>query len=433
MGPISIFLVALIFILILTARLRVHPFLSLIAASMLVGLLAGEIEGTMGAIEAGMSSIFAEFAIVVTAGSIIGIILQRSGATSIIADDIIRIFKKPVLALFLLGFMFAVPMMCLILAFIIFLPVAKDLSEKLNLKKGVTEGALALGTMVSFGLIYPSPGIYAFVRDVGPITEISALRVMVTGVLIAVFVSLVGYLYIMKVFNMKNREDYFRYKAPERNPAVVEVLPTRVACYAPIIIPTILILMRITTHADVFYFIGNPGMALMSGAVVAMTLPTRKFASADVRAWVEKGIRRSGLVMLDICGGGALGATLALAGVGEALGNMLITSSVPALFIPFLIGAAIQTVQGSRMVTLFVASALVVPIMPQLGLPAEIVLFSMASGTFLISHFNDPFFWILGDLADMQTPEILKTYTMGGIVMGLSSMAITSVIYFAFY
>jgi len=433
MGPITIFIVALIFILILTACLRLHPFLSLIAGSMLVGLLAGEAEGTMDAITAGMSSIFAEFAIVVTAGSIIGVILQRSGATSIIADDIIKIFKKPILALFLLGFMFAVPMMCLILAFIIFLPVAKDLNEKLNLKKGVTEGALALGTMVSFGLVYPSPGIYAFVRDVGPTTEISALRVLITGALIAVLVSLVGYLYIMKVFKMNIKEDYFRYKTPAKDPAVVSLLPTRVACYAPIIIPVVLILMRITTHADVFYFIGNPGMALMSGAVVAMVLPTRKFAAADVRAWVEKGIRRSGLVMLDICGGGALGATLVLAGVGEALGNMLITSSVPALFIPFLIGAAIQTVQGSRMVTLFVASALVIPIMPQLGLPAEIVLFSMASGTFLISHFNDPFFWILGDLADMETPEILKTYTMGGIVMGIASMAITSITYFLFY
>jgi GntP family gluconate:H+ symporter len=432
MGPITIFILALIFILILTARLRVHPFLSLIAGSMLVGILAGETEGTMEAITAGMSSIFAEYAIVVTGGSIIGVILQRSGATSIIADDIIKIFKKPVLALFLLGFMFAVPMMCLILAFIIFIPVAKDLSEKLNLKKGVTEGALALGTMVSFGLIYPSPGIYAFIRDVGP-TEISALRVLVTGILIAVPVSLAGYLYIMKIYNMKTKEDYFRYTAPAKDPASISLLPTRAACYAPIVIPVILILMRITTHSPVFYFIGNPGMALMSGAVIAMVLPTRKFGSADVRAWVEKGIRRSGLVMLDICGGGALGATLAMAGVGEAIGDMLLISSVPVLLIPFLIGAAIQTVQGSRMVSLFVASALVIPIMPQLGLPAEIVLFSMASGTFLISHFNDPFFWVLGDFADMETPDILKTYTMGGIVMGITSIAITSIIYFAFY
>ena len=71
MGPIIILLVVLLFILILTAHFRVHPFMSLISGSILVGILAGEIDGTMEAITTGMSSIFAEYAIVVTAGSII--------------------------------------------------------------------------------------------------------------------------------------------------------------------------------------------------------------------------------------------------------------------------------------------------------------------------------------------------------------------------
>jgi GntP family gluconate:H+ symporter len=57
----------------------------------------------------------------------------------------------------------------------------------------------------------------------------------------------------------------------------------------------------------------------------------------------------------------------------------------------------------------------------------------MASGTFLISHFNDPYFWILTDLAEMETTQVLKAYTMGGVVMGISSMALTSIIYYVFY
>ncbi|AFV24789.1 gluconate transporter [Methanolobus psychrophilus R15] len=76
MNPLIIFFVALAFILILTARLRMHPFLSLIAGSLLVGLLAGEAKGTMDAISTGMGTVFAQFAIVITAGSIIGTILQ---------------------------------------------------------------------------------------------------------------------------------------------------------------------------------------------------------------------------------------------------------------------------------------------------------------------------------------------------------------------
>jgi len=64
MNPLLIFFIALAFILILTARLRIHPFLSLIAGSLLVGLLAGEAKGTMDAISTGMGRVFAQKAMI---------------------------------------------------------------------------------------------------------------------------------------------------------------------------------------------------------------------------------------------------------------------------------------------------------------------------------------------------------------------------------
>jgi len=427
MSPLLIFLIALAFVLVLTARLRVHPFISLIAGSVLVGFLAGEIEATLDTITAGMSSIFAQYAIIVTSGSIIGVILHKTGATALIAEDITKIFKKPVFAIALLGFAFAVPMMCLILAFIIFLPVAKDLSDKHGFPKGLTEVALALATMASFGLLYPSPGIYAFTNEM----QLSASRVLMIGMSIAIVVFLMGYLYASRYYSFSIKEDCCDNMAREEKRP--EILTYRTASYIPILVPIVLIMIRLLTNIPLIELIGHESIALFAGAILAMTLPARNFESSDIRAWVEKGIRRSGLVLLDICGGGALGATLAMAGVGEALGGMLLDSNIPVLLIPFLVAAAVQTVQGSRMVTLFIASALVIPIMPELGLPAEIVLFSMASGTFLISHFNDPYFWILADFAEMDTPEVLKTYTVGGAVMGISSFLITAVIYTLFY
>ncbi|WP_406656696.1 GntP family permease [Methanolobus sp. ZRKC2] len=429
MSPLLIFLIALCFVLVLTARLRVHPFISLIAGSVLVGFLAGEIDATLDTITAGMSSIFSQYAIVVTSGSIIGVILHKTGATALIAEDITKLFKRPILAIGLLGFVFAVPMMCLILAFIIFLPVAKDLSDKHGFPKGLTEVALALATMASFSLLYPSPGIYAFVNEMG--TETTVPRVLLIGATIATIVFLVGYLYASRYYHFSPHDDCCENMVKQESET--KILTYRTASYIPIMVPIILILFRLLTNIPLVELIGHESIALFSGAVLAMALPTRNFPSADIRAWVEKGIRRSGLVLLDICGGGALGATLAMAGVGEALGNALLESSMPALLIPFLIAAAVQTVQGSRMVTLFIASALVIPIMPELGLPVEIVLFSMASGTFLISHFNDPYFWILADFAEMETPEVLKTYTVGGAVMGIVSLLVTGMIYFVFY
>jgi GntP family gluconate:H+ symporter len=119
-------------------------------------------------------------------------------------------------------------------------------------------------------------------------------------------------------------------------------------------------------------------------------------------------------------GGGALGATLAMTGVGQEMGTLLSGLPLPAILVPFLIAVAIQSVQGSRVVTMLVAPSVVIPLVPVLGLPHEIVLFSMASGTFLISHFNDPFFWIYKDLAELETSEVLRSYTLGVVVMALA-------------
>ena len=91
MNPLIIFFIALTSILILTARLRIHPFLSLIAGSLLAGLLAGEAKGTMDAISTGMGRVFVQFTIVITAGSTIGTMLHRTGGTALIEEDIISL------------------------------------------------------------------------------------------------------------------------------------------------------------------------------------------------------------------------------------------------------------------------------------------------------------------------------------------------------
>lgn len=95
-------------------------------------------------------------------------------------------------------------------------------------------------------------------------------------------------------------------------------------------------------------------------------------------------MRRSGVVLLDICGGGALGATLAMTGAGEALGRFFLQLSLPHILVPFLVAAALQTFQGSRVVTMLIAPSILLPLVPELGFPPEIVILSMASGTFLI-------------------------------------------------
>ncbi|MBN2111002.1 MAG: GntP family permease [Methanosarcinaceae archaeon] len=429
MDPLIIFTLTLILILILTARIRLHPFLSLVTGSVFAGILAGEPEGTLEAISLGMGRVFGQFAIVITAGSIIGLILHRTGGTTLIADDIIRISGKPLLALNLLGFIFAVPLMCCILAYVIFIPVSRELSKRLGISGTISATTLGLGTLASFNLVYPSPVVHPAMVELGVLRP----EVIITGLIIAIAVSLTGYTYALRFCDPGKKNSYSAEGPDLAREEKEMVLPGRFASYTPLMVPIMLIVLDVFTAVPLFDLTGDPDMALLIGVILAILLAVRTFDFSEVRGWIEKGIRRSGIVLLDMCGGGALGATLALTGAGEALGNFLIETSLPPLLIPFLVAAAIQTVQGSRVVTMLVTPALIIPVLPELALPAEIVLFSMASGTLLISHFNDPFFWIFGDLAEMDTPQVLKTYTIGGAIMGICSLLLTGIIYLVLY
>ncbi|AKB84039.1 putative permease [Methanosarcina barkeri 3] len=122
-----------------------------------------------------------------------------------------------------------------------------------------------------------------------------------------------------------------------------------------------------------------------------------------------------------------------MTGAGETLGRFFLQLSLPHILVPFLIAAALQIVQESRVVTMLVAPSLLLPLVPELGLPLEIVILSMASSTFLISHVNDPFFWILGELAELEPSEVFRSNTLGSAVMGIVSFLLTSAVYLFFY
>ena len=419
MTSIIIFFLALALILLMTARFKVHPFLSLITVSLFIGVMAGEPFEALGSISTGMGKVFANLAIVIVSGSIIGKLLEETGATSVIAEDILRISKKPLLSLCLLGFLTAVPVMCSILAFVIFIPIAMEIGHRLKLPSSTVAMSLGLGTLASFNLIYPSPGVYSAVNELGA----STANVFIIGLIIAIPTMLVGYLYV---------DRFCRSGELPIRPATKQKHVKRPGAYAPIAVPIMLISSKIFFSVPVLSFLGDPNVALLIGVLLAVIF-ARSLGSGTITACTEKGIRRGGVVLLDLCGGGALGTTLAMTGVGREIGQVFIHSNLPAIFIPFLVAVAIQTVQGSRVVTMLITPSLIITSLPELWLPVEIALISMACGTFMISHANDPYFWTIVEMADLDPATGYRCYTVGGIVMGITAFILLAAIYSVFY
>ena len=82
MNVLFIILVALIFIVVAIAKFKIHPFIILLLAAVLVGFLIGlEPQEILGTISLGFGNTLSSIGIIIAFGSIIGTFLEKSGGT----------------------------------------------------------------------------------------------------------------------------------------------------------------------------------------------------------------------------------------------------------------------------------------------------------------------------------------------------------------
>lgn len=86
------FVVAIIIMIYMIAKLKVHPFLALMSISLALALLAGlplaKIPSIVGE---GFSNTFKSIGIVIIFGAIIGTILEKTGAALKLADMVVKV------------------------------------------------------------------------------------------------------------------------------------------------------------------------------------------------------------------------------------------------------------------------------------------------------------------------------------------------------
>lgn len=109
------FVVAIIIMIYMIAKLKVHPFLALMSISLALALLAGlplaKIPSIVGE---GFSNTFKSIGIVIIFGAIIGTILEKTGAALKLADMVVKVVgqKRPELAMLIMGWVVGIPVFC---------------------------------------------------------------------------------------------------------------------------------------------------------------------------------------------------------------------------------------------------------------------------------------------------------------------------------
>jgi GntP family gluconate:H+ symporter len=444
-------------------RLRVHPFLALLGAAIVAGFAygvpAGEIVALIGG---GFGGILGSIGIVIALGTIVGVILERSGGAIAIAEGVVRTLGQrfPTLTISTIGAIVSIPVFC-DSGFVILNALKNAMAARMRVSVVAMSVALATGLYATHIFVPPTPGPIAAAGNLG--LEASLGLVILVGLPIAAVAALAGVLWANR---FRDAEDMPLLEegggaTPEVDAAhtpdsggVEDVpnTPTAAHCdairsqygtlpgvgraIAPIAVPIALICLGSIAALpsrplgegglfDTLRFLGQPAIALAVGVALACTLLRGRGKRQQFHDQVAAALRMAAPILLITGAGGAFAAVLKATALADELGGHLSALGI-GIFMPFLLAAALKTAQGSSTVALVATSALVAPLLGDLGLDSEIgrvlTVMAIGAGAMTVSHANDSFFWVVTQFSRMSVPTAFRAQTVATLIQGLAAM-----------
>ncbi len=427
--------VAVFLIIFLTAKLKMNAFMVLILVSFIYGFMVKmPLDIIAKNIHNGFGNTLGYIGIVIIAGTIMGIILEKTGAAFSMTNFILKLVAKkyPQLALSISGYITSIAVFC-DSGFVILNSINKALAKKSKLSITVTSTALATGLFASHCLIPPATGPIAAANIIGA----NLGEVMIYGAITALFAMLAGF--IWATFFAKRF--YIEPKLSESYEDLMKKygkLPPVALSFMPIAVPILLILADALAnpklgllpqgeYIKLLNFFGDPMVALIIGALLSLLLVRKENLGKAINEWFTEGIKRAALIVAITGAGGAFGQILKASPIGDFLSSSLTQISI-GIFLPFIISSALKISQGSSTVALLTGASIVMPLIQPLGINPALAVVAVGAGAMTFSHANDSYFWVVTQFSDMETKTAYKVFTTATLLEGCTAMCVVAIL-----
>ncbi len=433
------FVVAVVIMIVAISKFKVHPFLSIMAVSLLLALVGGiPLADVPGVIGAGFSGTFSSIGIVIILGALIGSVLEQTGAALKLADMVVKLVgkKNPELAMELMGWVVSIPVFC-DSGFVILDPIRKALVRRTGTSSVAMTVALSTGLYISHVFIPPTPGPIAAANTLG--IGDNLLLVIGLGVLCSIFPLVAGLIFAKFIGKkVKSSDEQVApdevVKTYEELVAEYGKLPGGLNAIAPIVVPVILMALGtigkqvgITGVAlDILTFLGTPIISLAVGTVFAIIQLAIAKKMDQFYNITNDTLKTVGPILFVTAAGGVLGKVISSTTMVSYItenANFLMSLGI---FFPFLLAAILKTAQGSSTVAITTTAGIMAPMMTSLGLDTPVLgaltVMAIGAGAMTVSHANDSYFWVVTNFGKMTPDQGYKTQTMLTLVMGIASI-----------
>ena len=431
-------LAAVIALIVLIARFKLHPFIALVLVSLSMGVAAGMAPlAAVKAFQDGVGNTLGFIAVVVALGTMLGKMMAESGAATRIATTLIALFGEQRVhwAIMFVAFIVGIPVFFQV-GFVLLIPLVFTIARRTGLSLVKIGIPLVAGLSVVHGMLPPHPAamlaVAAYNADIG--------RTILYGLIVGLpTAALAGPVFATWVTP--------RIILPPDNPlarqlegeSVPNMPGFRISVFT-VLIPVIL--MVLSSLADIafaagspardsLHFVGNPIVALLLALLFSFWSlgRARRFTREEVMRFCNDCLGPTATILLVIGAGGGFNQVLVQSGVGGAIAKAAIGSQASPLVLAWIVAALIRVATGSATVAMTTAAGIVAPIaVATPGSNAELLVLATGAGSLVLSHVNDSGFWLIKEFFGMTVPQTLRTWTVAETIIGIAGLAFTMIL-----
>ncbi|VVE29458.1 GntP family permease [Pandoraea anhela] len=431
-------LVAVIALILMIARFKLNPFITLIVVSLVLGLAVGmPMGGIVKAFETGVGNTLGHIALVVGLGTMLGKMMAESGGAERIARTLIGFFgeKNVHWAMVVIAFIVGLPVFFEV-GFVLLIPIAFNVAKRTGTSMVLVGIPMVAGLSVVHGLIPPHPAallaVTAYNADIGH----TIMYALIVGIPTA---AIAGPLFakLMARYVVPNPDNPLLAQFVDEDRPMHQLPGFGITLFT-ILLPVIL--MLIGSWADLFFapktfandflrLIGNSVMALLIATLVSFFTfgKQRGFNRDQILKFTNECLAPIATITLVVGAGGGFGRILMDSGVSKAIVDVATNAHLSPLLLGWLVAVLIRIATGSATVAMTTACGIVAPIAAAAGstVKPELMVLATGAGSLILSHVNDGGFWLVKEYFNMTVPQTFKTWTVCETIISVVALLLT--------
>ena len=471
-SPSSWYLVAcaagtVLVLLILIARVRLHPALALAVAALGLGVASGmPLKQVPLSFTTGVGNLMGHIAIVLGLGAVLGRLLAGSGGAAALGRllvDRCGAFGLP-WALLVLGIVVGMPVFFEV-GLVLLMPIVAEAARRTGRPPVLAGMPLLAGLSIVHGTLPPHPAAMLAAAQYHADLGRTILFGLAAGLPAAALAGPGLGWFLTRRWERKNKgasgpveegqplfaaspEEELQIERQEEaavahKKVIVKAVPEPAGAAraaAAVLLPIALIFLgswadSISAPASVanqiLHFVGSPDIALLIAVLVALLtlgphIQTGQHHGRELlRHLTTESFEPIANVLVILAAAGGLSGVLKESGAAQATVSLALGAHMPPLVLAWVLAAVVRVSMGSATVAMAVASSVLAPLAGHAGVRPELLVLATGTGSLILSHVNDPGFWMIQSFFKLEVKDTLATWSVMETVLSIAGLGTT--------